>query len=154
MTFEFVPLTASHWQAVWQIENSAHLTPWAESLIKQTPAKHSCNRVLLVDGKLVGFFYSQCVAGEASLLNIAVAPSAQGKGYGRALMQEFLEQSERLNAEEAWLEVRASNTAAISLYESLGFNEIDRRRGYYPTRDGGTEDAIVMSCWLQGDFIR
>ena len=44
-----------------------------------------------------------------------------------------------------WLEVRASNAAAIALYESLGFNEATIRRNYYPTADGH-EDAIIMHC--------
>lgn len=44
-----------------------------------------------------------------------------------------------------WLEVRASNAAAIALYESLGFNEATIRRNYYPTTDG-REDAIIMRC--------
>jgi ribosomal-protein-alanine N-acetyltransferase len=43
-----------------------------------------------------------------------------------------------------WLEVRASNVAAIALYESLGFNEATIRRNYYPTADG-REDAIIMA---------
>ncbi|MEN1508294.1 ribosomal-protein-alanine N-acetyltransferase, partial [Pseudomonas aeruginosa] len=43
-----------------------------------------------------------------------------------------------------WLEVRASNAAAIALYESLGFNEATIRRNYYPTTDG-REDAIIMA---------
>ena len=47
------------------------------------------------------------------------------------------------HAESLFLEVRVSNTRAIALYHSVGFQEISRRKGYYPTRDG-REDAIVM----------
>ncbi len=46
-----------------------------------------------------------------------------------------------------WLEVRASNAAAIALYESLGFNEATIRRNYYPTAEG-REDAIIMALPL------
>jgi ribosomal-protein-alanine N-acetyltransferase len=46
-----------------------------------------------------------------------------------------------------WLEVRASNTAAIALYESLGFNEATIRRNYYPAKEG-REDAIIMALPL------
>ncbi|MCR2392783.1 ribosomal-protein-alanine N-acetyltransferase, partial [Salmonella enterica] len=46
-----------------------------------------------------------------------------------------------------WLEVRASNQAAIALYEDLGFNEVTVRRNYYPSAHG-REDAIVMALPL------
>lgn len=85
--------------------------------------------------------------GEVSLLNIAVAPSEQGKGYGKALLNHFLEQCESRQAESAWLEVRESNQAAVSLYLAEGFNEVDRRRDYYPTEQG-REDAVIMSYYF------
>ncbi|MCG9958445.1 ribosomal-protein-alanine N-acetyltransferase, partial [Pseudomonas aeruginosa] len=50
-------------------------------------------------------------------------------------------------ARECFLEVRASNQAAYRLYERYGFNEIGRRRDYYPAV-GGREDALVMACTL------
>jgi ribosomal-protein-alanine N-acetyltransferase len=43
-----------------------------------------------------------------------------------------------------FLEVRPSNPNAIKLYQSLGFNEIGRRKDYYPARKG-REDALVMA---------
>jgi len=46
--------------------------------------------------------------------------------------------------------VRPSNAAAMSLYESVGFNEIGRRPGYYPASNG-REDALVMAMELLGD---
>ena len=79
-----------------------------------------------------------------TLLNIAVAPANQGKGYGKKLMDAFLDMCEKAKAESAWLEVRESNHNAFGLYESIGFNEVDRRRNYYPTASG-KEDAIIMS---------
>ncbi|HBH66256.1 MAG TPA: ribosomal-protein-alanine N-acetyltransferase, partial [Erwinia persicina] len=47
-----------------------------------------------------------------------------------------------------WLEVRASNHAAIALYEQLDFNEVSIRRNYYPAADGGKEDAIMMALTI------
>ena len=44
-----------------------------------------------------------------------------------------------------WLEVRASNARARSLYARRGFNEVGLRRGYYPAAQGQREDAVVMS---------
>ena len=46
-----------------------------------------------------------------------------------------------------WLEVRASNSPAIALYESLGFNEVTVRKNYYPAAQG-KEDAVIMALYL------
>ena len=100
---------------------------------------------MLMDGdKVVGYFYAQNIVGEVTLLNIAVDPAQQGRGYGKQLIESFLIMCEQLKAESAWLEVRESNTRAANLYEAVGFNEVDRRVNYYPTATG-KEDAIIMS---------
>jgi ribosomal-protein-alanine N-acetyltransferase len=144
MTHEIVPLTDAHLTSVIKIENSAHSHPWAESLIRDVNSRGACHHVLLVDQQIVGYFYAQNIVGEVTLLNIAVSPNEQGKGYGKVLTEFFLSMCESANAESAWLEVRASNKKAYQLYESAGFNELDRRVNYYPT-DKGKEDAIIMS---------
>ena len=63
---------------------------------------------------------------------------------GRALLEHVIDEVEKLGVVTLWLEVRASNVAAIALYESVGFNEATIRRNYYPTADG-REDAIIMA---------
>ncbi|MEP8021895.1 ribosomal protein S18-alanine N-acetyltransferase, partial [Vibrio parahaemolyticus] len=95
---------------------------------------------------VVGYFYAQNIVGEVTLLNIAVAPALQGKGYGQKLLDAFLNHCEQAKADSAWLEVRESNHPAIHIYEQAGFNEVDRRYDYYPAKTGnGKEDAIIMS---------
>ncbi len=146
-----VALDSLYLDSVWAIEQLAHDYPWSEKMIRQAPAKIGFNRGLLIDGVLVGYFYAQHVAGEATLLNVAVDPKQQGKGYGGLLVEAFLEESEKLGGEEAWLEVRESNHAAYHLYEKLGFNEINRRTNYYPAKNGH-EDALVMTCFIDNPF--
>ena len=51
------------------------------------------------------------------------------------------------HAERVFLEVRPSNTHAIALYDTMGFNEIGRRPNYYPGKRG-REDALVMAIEL------
>ncbi|WP_413112955.1 ribosomal protein S18-alanine N-acetyltransferase [Thaumasiovibrio sp. DFM-14] len=151
MKSSIVPLESVDLDCVWAIEQQAHAYPWSEAMIRKAPAKIGFNRGLVVDGELVGYFYAQHVAGEATLLNVAVAPTHQGKGYGSELVRAFLDESEALGGEEAWLEVRASNLAAYHLYEKLGFNEINRRADYYPGKNG-REDALVMTCFIDNPF--
>jgi len=72
---------------------------------------------------------------------IGVEPASQGKGIGRALMNELLAVTKRRGSEEVFLEVKAGNESAIALYLSLGFEQIDVRKRYYQPSG---EDAIVM----------
>ena len=72
----------------------------------------------------------------------------QAEGSVAALQAEVLVQRAReRGGRECFLEVRASNTTAYRLYERYGFNEVGRRRAYYPAADG-REDALVMACTL------
>ncbi|MWC00098.1 ribosomal protein S18-alanine N-acetyltransferase [Agromyces seonyuensis] len=79
-------------------------------------------------------------APQADIQTIAVVPEARGLGLGRALMQQLVAVARRRGAEEVFLEVRADNHVAQSLYRSLGFEELGVRRGYYR----GGIDALTM----------
>jgi ribosomal-protein-alanine N-acetyltransferase len=79
------------------------------------------------------------------LLNIGVAAAHQRKGMGGAILSAMLEAASARQMPRVFLEVRASNLAAIALYRRAGFLEIGVRRDYY--RDAnGSEDALVMAC--------
>ena len=84
--------------------------------------------------------------GEAQILNISVVPDARRQGFGRTLLQQFLDDARRFGAEQCFLEVRVSNVPAIMLYEGAGFAPIARRNNYYPpvSPDFPREDALVM----------
>jgi len=85
------------------------------------------------------------VAGEGSLLSMAVVPEARRQGLGRALMAQLEHRLDEHDCAEVHLEVRASNVTAQSLYRAVGFRDSGRRAGYYS--DTG-EDALLMSRTL------
>jgi len=96
------------------------------------------------DGDLVAYAGLRAApvdAGQGDIQTIAVKKSHQGRGVGRALLLDLMDEAQRRGVRELFLEVRADNEPAIALYQSLGFREIDRRAGYYQP-DG--VDAIVM----------
>jgi len=93
---------------------------------------------------IIGFAIVTSVLDERTLLNICVSPAFQKQGAGRALLEFLLQQSKLENMEKMYLEVRASNNPAKSLYESLGFEKIAERRDYYPAVIG-REDGHVYS---------
>ena len=85
---------------------------------------------------------------EATLFNIAIDPQKQGLGLGRQLLNELITQLRQKGILTLWLEVRESNKKAQALYDSLGFNQVDIRKNYYPTPDGKRENAVVMAAYL------
>jgi len=94
-------------------------------------------RVAVSDGEVAGFLVARAVAGEAEILNVAVAPRFRRRGIARELLQSFLN---GFNG-PVFLEVRESNQAARLTYQALGFAEVNRRSRYYETPP---EAAIVM----------
>lgn len=79
--------------------------------------------------------------GEGDIQTIAVAPHARRRGLGRRLMLALIAEARKRGAREVFLEVRADNPGAQTLYRDLGFEEIGVRPKYYQP-DG--VDAIVM----------
>lgn len=128
----------------WEIEKRAHAFPWSETTFASNQGERYLNYQLITEGKMVAFAITQVVLDEATLFNIAVDPAFQRRGVGRELLEHLIDELEKRGVVTLWLEVRASNAAAIALYEHLGFNEATIRRNYYPTADG-REDAIIMA---------
>ncbi len=78
---------------------------------------------------------------EAHITILAVDPAYPRQGLGQAMLYTLLKAAHDRGLERATLEVRASNQAAIALYEKFGFQEAGRRKRYY--QDTG-EDALIL----------
>jgi [ribosomal protein S18]-alanine N-acetyltransferase len=95
-------------------------------------------RVALQSVRVAGFLVARTLApGESEILNVAVAPELRRQGVARALVGALLSDLEGA----LFLEVRASNVAALDFYKCLGFQEVTTRREYY---EKPPEPAIVM----------
>jgi len=145
-SISFRPMTEADLDAVLKIEYAAFSHPWTRGIFLDGLGKYQI--WLMFEGEQqVGHGVVQIILDEAHLLNITVKPENQGRGLGLALLEHLMSRAHAANARECFLEVRDSNTAAFRLYERYGFNEIGRRRDYYPAV-GGREDAVVMACTL------
>jgi ribosomal-protein-alanine N-acetyltransferase len=96
-------------------------------------------------GTICGFLLAWRAADELHLTDLGVTATARRRGLARALVQRLLEDGRARGSRVVLLEVRAGNVAALALYGSLGFEELDRRARYYA--DTG-EDAVVMQLVL------
>ena len=97
------------------------------------------------DGMLVGFGGYSIAADQADVIDVAVAPNFRRRGIARALVQAVLAAAQSEGAESIFLEVRASNAPALSLYTALGFTVCGVRKNYYKNP---REDAVLMTCDL------
>ena len=83
---------------------------------------------------------------EGQITNIAVHPEHRGQGLGLAIVQALIKHAKAEHLATITLEVRVSNTPAISLYRKVGFAEVGRRKGFYTKP---TEDALIMELKLK-----
>lgn len=94
--------------------------------------------------RIAGFAMLRVAADEAELITIVISRKWRGKKIGHALMQAMFTDLQLSPAKTMFLEVEDENTAAITLYKRLGFEEIARREAYYPKAEGGAAAALVM----------
>jgi ribosomal-protein-alanine N-acetyltransferase len=137
------PMRESELDGVVRIERAAYAFPWSEGIFRDCLRVHYICRVVEIGTALAGYGIMSVGAGEAHLLNVCVADAYRCRGIGRHLLGHLLRTAAEAGAREAFLEARPSNTAAIRLYQALGFQQIGVRRGYYQAVDG-REDAIVL----------
>jgi [ribosomal protein S18]-alanine N-acetyltransferase len=94
-------------------------------------------------GEAIGYVLFWHVTDEIHLLNVAVDPQARRQGVGRALTNEVIGYARTNECAKILLEVRRGNSAAIRLYESLGFSEFNVRARYYSDGEDGVEMMLT-----------
>ena len=141
----FRAMTPADLEAVADLTRRADPFGWTLRNFSDAHASGNTLTVLTVDGVTSGIAAVMHVLDESELLEIAVQPAMQGRGYGKALLAQAIALARRNGAVRMFLEVRESNARARKMYTSFGFEETGRRKNYYPT-ENGREDAILMTA--------
>ena len=129
------------------IERAVFNDPWSRrSFADLVDGRHVVFLVAADESAVVGYAIVLIAGVESELANLAVARLVQRQGVGARLLAEAVERARDRGAREMFLEVRASNAAAIQLYSTAGFQAVGRRVRYYARP---IEDAIVMKAGLQ-----
>ena len=140
------PMALDDLDAVMAIEVSAYPYPWSRgNFIDTLAAGHDARVLEAPDGSLIGYLVALHGGPETHLLNLTVAPTRQRQGHARHLLDDLLARAADGGAAQVWLEVRASNRRARTVYERRGFKTVGLRRHYYPSGGGRREDAVLMS---------
>ena len=139
-----IPAARAHLPEVSTIEQACFSDPWSEASFRQAvdnPAVFFRVATEGAGGPVVGYVVAWFAGGEGEIANVAVAPSARGRGIGGVLLDAAIAAAGHRGAEALYLDVRESNARARALYDSRGFVEVGRRRRYYRRP---AEDAIVL----------
>ena len=143
------PMTEADVTGVVTLERASYQFPWSEGIFRDCLRVGYVCRVVTSGNKLIGYGVMSVGAGEAHILNLCIDTAFRCQGIGRRMLDYLLDRGAAAGMTEAFLEVRPSNTAAIRLYLSLGFDQVGMRRGYYQAV-GGREDAAVLKLSLRG----
>jgi ribosomal-protein-alanine N-acetyltransferase len=145
VTIEIRRLTLADLAAIERIERRAYPTPWSRSMFAGELAKTSsiCLGAFDADAEetLVAYLIISRYADAWHVMNVAVHDDYRGRGVATRLLNRLFELTAGDDQRGYTLEVRVSNTAAIRLYERLGFVARGVRRGYYTDN---REDALIM----------
>ena len=137
----YEPMNSGHVSQIAALEKQCFSDPWSErSISSELENPLSLWLVAREEDRVVGYVGSQSVLGEADMMNLAVSPASRGQGVARTLVGLLIKALSERDVRALTLEVRASNTPAIRLYESLGFSPVGRRPRYY---EKPREDALI-----------
>jgi tRNA threonylcarbamoyladenosine biosynthesis protein TsaB len=120
--------------------------PWTAEEFARLMALPEARAYLALEGKEpAAFVLANAAAGEAEILTIATRPQNRRKGHAHKLIEKLTaELSNEHGVQSLFIEVAASNSAAVALYEKTGFKPVGLRKSYYRSADGGADDAHVM----------
>jgi ribosomal-protein-alanine N-acetyltransferase len=135
--------------SVLEIEHLSFPNPWHESTfrgeIQHRPISFPLVIVHEMLGRVIGYIIFWSIGEDVQINNIAVHPDFRRLGIGERVLRHVIAEVQVRGARLITLEVRPSNTAAMTLYKKLGFRMMGIRKGYYTLPP---EDAIVLGLHL------
>jgi [ribosomal protein S18]-alanine N-acetyltransferase len=135
-------------QAVEQIVNKCpEAAAWSSESCRELDQRGQSAWVVEADGSACGFLVARTVADQGEILNLAVAPASRRAGHASGLLQRAITEFRRQGITDVFLEVRESNSAGISFYQSHDFARTGERPGYY---QNPAEVAVLMVRKLTG----
>lgn len=147
----FSPVRNEDIETIITIESDSFAQPWKRQAIIDELAcpdafQYVAKTFSQTHATVIAYIFVRFLTDEMHIMKIAVDSSWRNRGMGTALLRSMQVEGKRRGAATVLLEVRASNLAAIRLYEKSGFQTIGIRPNYYPHTG---ETALVMSKSLK-----
>lgn len=136
------PMRTEDVPAISKLEEAAFSMPWsAQDFLDMVDREGSLYVTALAGSEVIGCCGVTNACGDGDINNVVVAEGWRGQGIGKQMLSALMELGKEIGIENYTLEVRVSNTPAICLYESLGFESAGIRPGFY---ERPREDAMIM----------
>ena len=147
MEYSIVDVSSEHIASIEELEKLCFSSPWNQAQMKKQmkDQMHEFIAAISDDANVLGYVSMMYVLDEGYIANVAVSPEHRRKGIADKIINKLCLICDELELSFVTLEVRATNTAAISLYAKHGFEQVGRRKNYY---DLPKEDAILMTKFL------
>lgn len=131
---EIARLQAENFDQAWSAEDIAAMLQVDGTLML----------VVRADRMLAGYLICRVAADEAEVLSIAVSASHRRRGVGCVMIADLEHRLGRGDCRAMFLEVDATNVAAVAFYTSCGFSQVGTRPSYYRGADGLRRDALIL----------
>ena len=129
------------------IEHQNEVALWSLKNFQESLTAKDYFKVMRFNDVAVAFIIAKVMNYECEILNLGVEISMRKKKLASKLLHNLIDYVKSRNIKQIFLEVRASNMAAVNLYDKFKFNEIGCRPNYYIT-ENGKEDALIMGVNL------
>ncbi len=141
-----VPMDEKTLPQVYDIEQACIEEAWSFAELTKVLSYDNYSYFVACEGDTVlGYAGAYYALDEANVTNIAVLGEYRKRGVATALLRQLCDEAKKRAARNIFLEVRASNSQAIALYERFGFRRIGVRKGFY---SGPREDGFLYSYLL------
>ena len=139
-------------ETIASIESESSEFPWAKNQLSESISNpNNLCYAVSIKSQIVGYVIAMPATDSADILNITIHKDFKRKGYASSLIDYLTKELISKGIKTIFLEVRRGNFAAISLYSSLGFEEISVRKNYYTKNSNQLsirEDGIIMCLEL------
>ena len=143
-----VPMQADHLEELERLERICFSRPWSRKMLGEE-LENDCAAFLVAEEpetcRVLGYAGVLVMADEGYITNVAVFPEYRRQGIAAQIIKVFCDFAAGNHLSFLTLEVRPTNTAAIELYRSFGFEEVGRRKNYY---DLPKEDALILTRYF------
>lgn len=144
MTIQILELTLEDIDAILPLENELYHKPWLkkdyEYELKDNPFAIYLKMIDKDSNEIMGYIGFWIKFEQAEITKVSIAKKYQGYKLSKLLMADAERRMRLAECENSTLEVRVSNTVAINLYKSFGYEIVTTRKRYY---ENG-EDAYLM----------